>query len=110
GTIFHHAKANGWKPPPGSRQVASSAAGEALRDIVGEVELWHDDRDQAYATIIVGSDATATHKEHHAVGGPAFRSWLERAFWKRTGVTPKSEELKEVIGLARSKARFDGAR
>lgn len=109
GTIFHYAMAHGWKPPTSERRVKSSAAGAVLRGIIETAELWRDERGEPYATVAVETIDGISHKEHHRIDSAAFRSWLERAFWRDTDTTPKGEELKEALGLAKAKARYDGA-
>ncbi|MEX2644478.1 MAG: hypothetical protein WD270_13565 [Acetobacterales bacterium] len=91
--------ANVCKKEPGGKQSAATV----LMDLLASVELWHDERCIAYATVPV-----AEHREHHPVKSGAFREWLARAFYEAKGRPPPKEALTAVLEQASARARFDG--
>lgn len=108
GSIFWEAKAKGWKPPRRSGGGSPDTSSAVLTGILDRVELWHDKRKVAYATVEVARPDCPSHRENIAVDGPGFEDWLVREYYLATGTTPKRDKVREVIGLAKARGVFEG--
>lgn len=109
GTIFHYATRNGWKRSKGTANGSSAGGGDdAFATIMSGLELWHDPRGIAFATVTVRKSDASSHRENMPVEGSAFSNWLSREFYLTKGKPPKRDPLKDAISLAVAKAIFDG--
>jgi len=66
-------------------------------------ELFHDDRDDSYASIQING-----HLETHAVRSSTFRRYVTRLVYLETGSVPSKQTLEGAVGLLEAKAQFDG--
>ena len=82
--------------------------GAVLRRIIDSAELWHDQYREPYATVTVTAKDGSVHREHLAVGGQAFRLWVQHEFWRATKSVPKKELLNGWVDTARGQGLFDG--
>lgn len=82
--------------------------GAVLRRIIDSAELWHDQYREPYATVTVTAKDESVHREHLAVGGQAFRLWVQHEFWRATKSVPKKELLNGWVDTARGQGLFDG--
>src|SRR5690606_15361102 len=76
GTIFYHAKEKGWKPPRKKGGGSGDTSAAVLAGILDRVELWHDRRAVAYATVSVTRRDGSEHRENLRVDGSEFEDWL----------------------------------
>lgn len=108
GSIFWHAQQKGWKPPRKKSGGLADTSAAVLAGILDRVELWHDRRAVAYATVSVTRRDGSEHRENLRVDGSEFEDWLTREFYLATGTTPKREKLREIVGLAKARGVFEG--
>jgi hypothetical protein len=110
GSIFWHAQQKGWKRP---RRKGGGGGGDSsgtvLAGILDGVELWHDPRKVAYATVSITKADGSSHHENMKVTGSEFSGWLTREFYLATGAPPKREKLREVVALAEARGIQEGA-
>lgn len=102
-------------PPLPDDEVAaiakSAASGETkpkvgfLARLLGDIELWHDDNDDRFATLSQGE-----HKENWKIGKRcrSFRRWLCKLAYDATGQTMSESDIGEICSLLEGKAVFDG--
>ena len=93
-------------PDPGAK--ASESAGsqaDRLVSIVLDVgiELFHDDRSDAYARIPVGD-----HWETWRCRGRAFKDWVCGLCYQTEGKAPRSEAITSALSVLCAQARFKG--
>lgn len=67
------------------------------------IELWHDAKQKAYATIREGGKS-----EHLALDSRVFSDWLCLQYYRAVGGSPGREAVKECIGTLSGKAKFEG--
>ncbi len=102
------------KPPLSEEEVRdvvqSAAKGEPrqrtfLTGLLGEIELWHDDRDEPYITL-----PQDRHRENWPIGQRSrpFRRWLSKKFYEATGEMLSSHGLADLTSLLEGKAVYDG--
>jgi hypothetical protein len=105
------------KPPLPQSEVASIAksagahgaqgsqtSGEILLEIATrDSDLWHTTENVAYATIVRDG-----HREHWRDRSTAYRQWLGKCFYDRTGRAAGSQTVQDVINVLEGKAIFDG--
>jgi hypothetical protein len=106
-TIWKAAEAKGYSRPRKTRggKPDKESTARVLIGFLDEVELWHDEDKQAYATFMIND-----HKENHRVDGEAFQLWLMKRHYDKTGNPVYPEALRIATGHARSRAMFDGKR
>lgn len=109
GTIFWHAQQHGWKRPRRKGGGGGDSSGAVLTGILDGVELWHDPRKVAYATVTISRPDGAAHRENMKVTGSEFSGWLTREAYLATGAPPKREKLREVVALAEARGIQEGA-
>jgi hypothetical protein len=80
-----------------------SKKADVLANILSEVELWHSEDKQAFATISVNG-----HVEHHRVEGKSFKGWMQWRVFQETGKAAATTALNEIIGTATALATFQG--
>jgi len=87
------------------RDGREPALAARLVTLVGEAnaELFHTADGQSFATIIINH-----HNETFALRSRAFRSWMERLFYERTGKAPTGQVIQAALGVLDGRARFDG--
>lgn len=107
GSIFWHAQQAGWKRPR-RKGGGGDNSGAVLAGILDTVELWHDRRKVAYATVMISRPDGSSHRENMAVGESGFSGWLTREFFLATGAPPKREKLREVLALAEARGIQEG--
>jgi hypothetical protein len=111
GTLFWYAEKSGWKRPRkrGAGGGGTDIAAAVLAKIIDGVELWHDERRRAFATVDIARGDGTVHRENMAVSdGGTFTDWLTREFYRETGAPPKREKLREAVSLAQARGIFDG--
>ena len=93
-----------------SRSPEKGKPGPSQADLIVKlskgIELFHTSSGQdaeAYATIDVGS-----HRETWKVRSKAFRSWISRAFHRKTGKVPGSQAVYDARATLEGQAQFDG--
>jgi phage/plasmid primase-like uncharacterized protein len=74
-----------------------------LLDLLTELELFHDQQKEAYATFSNGG-----HKETWPIDGKHFRDWLAHTFWSHYQKAINSNALQDVINTLTGKALFEG--
>jgi hypothetical protein len=89
---------------------AAGAKREPLDVVLGDTELWRDQRGQPYASVQVVPDdgGGAEHIEHLPVGGTAFGYWLGRQFWLQHGAPPSDKMMREFLGVVKGRAIYGG--
>ncbi len=94
------------------QQIAKSAANSEggvgtgfVDDLLREIELWHDENDDPYATLPQGE-----HKENWQIGSRSrpWRRWVSKKFYDSTGEMLPSGALGDVCSMLEGKAVFDG--
>ena len=94
------------------RQIAKSAAsGEGgvgtgfVEHLLREIELWHDENDDPYATLPQGE-----HRENWKIDKRSrpFRRWVSKKFYDATGEMLGSSDLSDICAMIEGKAVFDG--
>jgi hypothetical protein len=105
------------KPPLTEAEVrgiaASAARGESrargfVGRLLGEVDLWHDENDEPFATL-----PQDDHTENWKIGSRSrpFRRWLSKRYHEATGGgVLASGDLADLASLLEGKAVFDGPR
>lgn len=82
----------------GSKAKGKTPAGPPQRDLIvkaaGNAELWHDDYQEAYASIPING-----HFENWPLRSRIFRLWLTRQYYERCGGVPSSQALQEGLGV-----------
>lgn len=93
-------------------QVAGDGGGErqrrpAQRDqlatLCADVELWHDENGDGYATVPV-----AGHRENLALGSRSFSRWLSARSYAETGAAPGRQALEDVTRVLEARAYSEG--
>jgi hypothetical protein len=84
-----------------------SKAGCFLTRLLDEIELWHDENDDPYLTLVQGD-----HRENWRIGKrfPAFRRWLSKRCYEVTGGMLTVNTLAEIASLLEGRAVHDGQR
>jgi hypothetical protein len=78
----------------------SPAERDKLFKIASDSEFWHDELDQAYATVEADG-----HHEHLRIGSRRFRKWLIANSYDDLGKAPSSTALDEAIATLDSRAQ-----
>lgn len=104
-TIWKAAEANGYERPRRRGKGDKESAADVLIAFLNEVELWHDEGRQAYATITVDG-----HRENHRVASREFRLWLAHLHYEKTGRAVYAEAVRMAIQEAEARALFKGRR
>lgn len=87
-------------PAAGSRPRKPASRGVVLDFIDdAEIELWHDQEAEAYATVPVNG-----HREHHAIASRGFRGWLIWRAYEETGSAPAAEAIECAVRVAEALA------
>lgn len=76
---------------------------DMLVDIVEGVEFFHQDIDEAFASIKVGD-----HVETWRVRSAGFKQWLCREFWIRYKKAPSSQAVQDALNVLVGRAVHDG--
>lgn len=87
--------------PEKSNQRPSQAS--LLLELLSELELFHDEQKEAYATFNNGE-----HKETWPIDSKHFRDWLAHIFWLHYKKAINSNALQDVINTLTGKALFEG--
>ena len=66
------------------------------------VDLFHDDRQESFATIPIGE-----HRRTYRLRDHAFRRWLSHEFYKSTGRVASATPLNDACNLLTARATFD---
>jgi ABC-type oligopeptide transport system ATPase subunit len=76
-----------------------------LKRLQQDVEFWHDENGEPYATISQGD-----HRENWRIGkkSKTFVRWLSKRWYDSTGNIISANELNDVMSLLEAKAIFDG--
>jgi hypothetical protein len=102
------------KPPLPGEEVAriarSAAKGKERRatfldGLLGEVESWHDDRDEPYITLTQDG-----HKENWPLRGRAWRHWLGKRCYDAAGELLGANALADQVNVLEGRAVFGGPR
>ena len=86
---------------PGKKTAESVA--DRLIKCAGEVELFHDQGGDAYATVPVRH-----HRETYAIRSRAFRRWLSRVFYRATKGVASAQSVTDAVAVFEGRALFDG--
>ena len=81
------------------------AGGDFVERLVSEIELWHDQNGDPFATLKQGE-----HKENWLIGSRSrpFKRWVSKRFYDATKTTASSNFLSDVCAMLEGKAVFDG--
>jgi hypothetical protein len=101
GSVFYWAKQAGWVGPPQRQQRKPAEAG-VLVEIANGAELFHTDDGVAFADIMIEG-----HRETWPVKSRAFRDWITREYYRRSGTGPSKQNLEKAFAVVEAKARYD---
>jgi putative DNA primase/helicase len=92
------------KAAPVNSQTAAAAtprpnARDRLKELLADVELWHDPERIAYATVPVDG-----HRENHELGSTFFKDWLALTAYEAAGSVPAAETIEATLRVARAQA------
>ena len=85
-------------------QESKSASTELVKQIMEEVEVWHTEDRQVYAT------AKSAPRWTYDIRSSDFEDWLTYIWFTRRGGSINSEALGSAKNTLRAQARFDGKR
>jgi hypothetical protein len=101
GTLFHLAKEHGWNDQtPTDRRGPSQT--DILLELAQSAELFHSSDGTGFADLHING-----HRETWRLRAKAFRLWLLRCFFEKTGGAPSSEALQNALNLIEARAHFD---
>ena len=88
---------------PADKKGKRPSQATVLVDLAGDVELWHDSDQVAFATVEVKG-----HKENWRVTSSGFRRWLLRLYWEAYEAAPSAQAVQDALGVLEGKATFAG--
>jgi hypothetical protein len=98
-----------WLGIKGTSQTIETSKSESnaptLLELVLDADLFHDDGNQAYATVQIND-----HQETYRVRSSQFRIWLQQTYYRLTGTIPSRNAIDDAVNTAEAEARFGGKR
>ncbi len=76
---------------------------DQLAALCGDVDLWHDEAGDCYATYPVNG-----HRESWALASKSFRRWLSARSYEQTGLAPGGQALEDTIRVLEARAYSEG--
>ena len=76
---------------------------DMLVELTSDLEVFHQDIDEAYASITVG-----THIETWPIRSQGFRRWLSREHWTAHHKAPGSQAIQDALNVIAGRAIHDG--
>jgi hypothetical protein len=72
---------------------------DQLAGLCNDIELWHDEAGDCFATIPV-----AGHRENWSLAAKTFRRWLSARSYEQTGLAPGGQALEDTIRVLEARA------